>query len=124
MLYEVITLIPVAVMDKVDYDFPNFGKVPAVTSVVPELEQYLPLQQFLGFMVPKDTDAAIVEKLTVAFKKAMESDEMKAFAESNVATIFNKTGEDAQKMAEEQESKLCWILYDMGQTKFSRNNFV
>ena len=116
-------LIPVAVMDKADYDFPNYGNVPAVTSVLPELEQYLPLQQFLGFMVPNDTDDAIVKKLTDAFTKAMASDEMKDFAESNVATIFNLTGDEAQKMAIEQESKLCWILYDMGQTKFSPEDF-
>jgi len=116
-------LIPVAVMDKVDFDFPEFGKVPAVTSLVPELEQYLPLQQFLGFMVPNDTDKDIVAKLDAAFHTAMQSQTIKDFAASNVATIFDLTGEDALKMAKEQESKLCWILYDMGQTKFSPEDF-
>ena len=116
-------LIPVAVMDKKDYDFPKFGNVPAVTSVLPELEKYLPLQQFLGFMVPNDTDEAIVTKLNDVFHKAMASSEMKEFAENNVATIFDLTGEDALKMAKEQESKLCWILYEMKQTKFSPEDF-
>jgi len=116
-------LIPIAVMDKADFDFPGYGNVAAVTSLVPALEQYLPLQQFLGFMVPKDTDKEIIETLQVSFHAAMKTDTISAFAESQVATIFDLTGDEAQAMAEEQESKLCWILYDMGQTKFSPEDF-
>ena len=76
-----------------------------------------------GFMVPNDTDEAIVTKLNDAFHTAMQSQTIKDFAASNVATIFDLTGDDALKMAKEQESKLCWILYDMGQTKFSPEDF-
>ncbi len=116
-------LIPIAVMDKVDFDFPGFGTVPAVTSLIPELDQYLPLQQFLGFMVPIDTDKDIVATLQDSFHTAMASQSIIDFAASNVATIFNLTGKEASAMAKEQESKLCWILYDMGQTKFSPEDF-
>ena len=116
-------LIPVAVMDKVDFDMPNYGKVTAVTSLVPELEPYLPLQQFLGFMVPADTNKDVIKTLQDAFHTSMKSEAIKEFATNNVATIFDLTGDAAQKMAKEQESKLCWILYEMGQTKFSPEDF-
>lgn len=60
-------LIPLCVMDTEDWEFPDYGSIPAVTSVVPELEAYLPLSQFLGFMVPADTDAAVVSYLEDVF---------------------------------------------------------
>lgn len=116
-------LIPIAIMDKNDWEFPGYGKVEAVTKKVPELDKYLPLQQFLGFMVPKDTDPAIVAKLQDTFKKAMESDKIKKFAEEQLCVIYNKTGKESAEMAAGLESKLCWILFDMGQTKFSPADF-
>lgn len=116
-------LIPIAVMDKTDWEFPGFGKVPAVTTKVPDLAKYLPLQQFLGFMVPKDTDPAVVAKLQDTFKKAMATDAIKKFADEQLCVIFNKTGKDSADMAAGLESKLCWLLYDMGQTKFSPQEF-
>ena len=66
-------LIPLCVMDTEDWEFPDYGSIPAVTSVVPELEAYLPLSQFLGFMVPADTDAAVVSYLEDVFHQAMQT---------------------------------------------------
>lgn len=116
-------LIPIAVMDKESWEFPEFGLVPAVTETVPELEQYLPLNQFLGFMVPADTDPAILEKLQNTFHEAMKTEKILSFAEEQNCIIYDLTGEDARKMASGIESKLCWVLYDMGQTKFSPEDF-
>ena len=116
-------LIPLAVMDKVAWDFPEYGSIPAIIDTVPELETYLPLQQFLGFMMPKDTDPEILAILQDAFAQAMESESINTFADEQLAVIFNLTGEEANKMALGLESKLSWILSDMGQTKFSPDEF-
>lgn len=116
-------LIPIAIMDKTDWEFPGYGNVEAVTKKVPELDKYLPLNQFLGFKVPADTAPAIVAKLQDAFKKAMASDKIKAFADEQLCVIYNLTGKEAKDMAASSESKLCWILSDMGQTKFSPEEF-
>ncbi len=116
-------LIPLAVMNTEDWEFPGFGSVEAVTKKVPELEQYLPLSQFLGFKVPADTDPAIIEKLQGIFHQAMESDAIKTFADEQLCVIYNLSGEEAKAMASSIESKLCWVLYDMGQTKFSPEDF-
>lgn len=116
-------LIPLCVMDKEDWEFPDYGNIPAVTSVVPELEAYLPLNQFLGFMVPADTDTAVVEYLEEVFHEAMQSDKIQQFAEEQVCEIYDLTGDEASAFAAELESKLCWVLYDMGQTTYSPEDF-
>lgn len=116
-------LIPLCVMDKEDWEFPDYGSIPAVTSVVPELEAYLPLSQFLGFMVPADTDPAIVSYLEDVFHEAMQSDKIQQFAEEQVCQIYDLTGDEASEFAAQLESKLCWVLYDMGQTTYSPEDF-
>lgn len=116
-------LIPLCVMDKEDWEFPDYGNIPAVTSVVPELEAYLPLNQFLGFMVPADTDPEVVAYLEDVFHQAMKSDKIQQFAEEQVCEIYDLTGDEASAFAAELESKLCWVLYDMGQTTYSPEDF-
>ena len=73
-------MIPLVAIQPNDYDFPGFGVIPAVTKTIPELEKYLPLNQFIGFMVPADTDPAIVKVLQDAFSEAMASDDIAKFA--------------------------------------------
>ena len=86
---------------------------------VPELEAYLPLSQFLGFMVPADTDAAVLAYLEDVFHQAMQTDKIKQFAEEQICQIYDLTGDEASEFAAQLESKLCWVLYDMGQTTYS-----
>lgn len=116
-------LVPLAVMDTNPWTFPDHGEIPAVTDAVPELKTYLPLNQFLGFQVPADTDPAIIKKLQDAFHEAMKSDSIKKFADEQLCVVYDLTGEEAKKMAQSTESRLCWVLYDMGQTKYSPEEF-
>ena len=116
-------LIPLCVMDTEDWEFPDYGSIPAVTSVVPELEAYLPLSQFLGFMVPADTDAAVVSYLEDVFHQAMQTEKIQQFAQEQVCQIYDLTGDEASEFAAQLESKLCWVLYDMGQTTYSPEDF-
>jgi len=116
-------LIPLVVMDTEDWEFPEFGMVESVVKKVPKLEQYLPLNQFLGFKVPADTDPAIIAILQETFHAAMESDQIKQFADEQLCVLYNLSGKEAKEMASSVESKLCWVLYDMGQTKFSPEDF-
>lgn len=116
-------LIPLAVMSTEDWEFPEYGNIEAVTTKVPELEQYLPLNQFLGFQVPADTDPKIIAKLQDSFNKAIESDKIKQFADDQLCVLYGLTGDEAKEMAKNIESKLCWVLYDMGQTKFSPEEY-
>lgn len=112
-------LIPLAVMDKEGYDFPSFGKIDSVTAKVPSVDKYLPLKQFIGFMVPKDTPDNVKAKLKEAFDAAMKSEEIKKFADAQYAVVINLTGEDARNLASKAQSTMCWMLSDMGKTERS-----
>ncbi len=110
-------LIPLAVFDTEDYEFPGYGNIEAITKFVPQIEKNLPLKQWLGFKVPVDTPDHVKAKLTEAFAVAMNSQEIKQFAEEQYAVIFNITGEEASKFAAASQSNLCWQLFEMGMTE-------
>ena len=115
-------LVPIAHMSPEAYTFTAGTapiEVPAITKSLPAIAKYLPLQQWLGFMVPADTPAPVKAKLTAAFQATMASPEMKQFAQDQCAVIFNKTGAESKAMAQKSESNLCWILSDLGKTTFS-----
>ncbi len=115
-------LVPIAHMSTESYTFTGGAspiEIPAVTKSIPSIAKYLPLQQWLGFMVPADTPAPVKAKLTAAFQATMNSPDMKQFAVDQCAVIFNKTGAESKAMAQKSESNLCWILGDLGKTTFS-----
>ncbi|MFI3129259.1 MAG: tripartite tricarboxylate transporter substrate-binding protein, partial [Bacillota bacterium] len=95
------------------------GSIPSICDYLPELEEYLPIQQWLGFMVPADTDAAVLAELEEAFLATVASDSFAEFAEAQAADIFALTGDEAKAFAETSESKLCWLLYDLGAATYS-----
>ncbi len=96
-----------------------YGDVPAVTDSLPELAPYFPLRQWLGFKVPADTPADVIDALTDAFENVMKTDEIKEFAALQEAEIFALTGEEAKAMAIGSEKSLTWVLYDLGLTIYS-----
>jgi tripartite-type tricarboxylate transporter receptor subunit TctC len=116
-------LIPIVAIQTNDFDFPGFGTIPAVTKTLPALEKFLPLNQFIGFMVPADTPADAIEKLQEAFAVAMASDEIKAFAEAQYAVFYNLTGEEARAYCAKAQSTMSWILHEMGLSEFSPEEF-
>ncbi len=116
-------LIPLAAMQTEGWEFPEIGMISAVTDAVPALAQYLPLNQVLGFKVPADTDPEILTFLQDTFKKAMETEAIKTFADEQLCVLYSVCGEEAQALMGQIESKLCWVLDDMGQTKFSPDEF-
>lgn len=116
-------LVPIAVMEPEDWEFPEFGPAKSVTAALPQLAQYLPLNQFLGFKVPADTDPAVLAVLRDTFSKAMATDRIKRFADDQLCVVYNLSGPAAKEMAQKIESRLCWVLYDMGQATFSPADF-
>lgn len=117
------SLIPIAAFQTTDFTHDDFGTVPAITSLVPEVEKYLPLNQFIGFMVPNDTPEDIKAELEKAFLAACESDSLKAFAEQNYAVFYKWVGEEADKNCAKAESVMSWMLYDMEKTEFNPEDF-
>lgn len=116
-------LIPLAVMETESWEFPDYGVIPAVTDAVPEIADYLALKQVLGFAMPADTDPAILAKITEAFDAAMANEDLIAYAADNLCVTYGASGDEAKEMMTDLESSLCWVLYDMGMTTFSPEDF-
>lgn len=117
------SLIPVAAFQTNDFAHADFGTVPAITSLIPDVETYLPLNQFIGFMVPKDTPDDVKAVLEKAFLEACESDSLKAFAEQNYAVFYKWVGEEADQNVAKAQSVMSWMLYEMGKTEYSPEEF-
>ena len=113
------TLVPIAVYDTESFTHADFGTVPAITSKIPELGAYLPLSQFIGFMVPKDTPDDIKAEIEKTFLDACESASLKQFAENNYAVLYKLVGAEADALTRHQQSVMSWMLYDMGKTEHS-----
>lgn len=112
------TLRPLAVMQTEAFEFPSAGKLPAITDTLPGLKEVLPLDQFIGFSLPSDTPQAIVDKYTDAFNKAMKSDTVKRMANEQLSVLYGLSGKEADDMAAKMQSKMSYLLKDMGLAKF------
>ena len=107
-------LIALANFNSVSYD-----TVPSIVDTIPGFEAYFPLEQWVGFKVPSDTPEPILNSLKVAFKFIMNSDEVTSLLGSHSSQVLGLTGIEAKKMALASESALCWILFDLGATKYN-----
>lgn len=115
---------PLAVMEAEGAEVPNYGFVESVVETVPELADTIgAVSQAVGFAVPSDTDPAVLEALTEAFKAAMESDAMAQYAEEKYLTLTGLCGEEAAELAKSMEATFSWILYDNGVAPLSPEDF-
>lgn len=106
---------PLAMIDMNTVDVPGYGPIPSIVETVPEMADVIPnLVQFNCFALPADTDQAILDKITAAFKTAMQSDEVLSFCEENYITPTGICGEEADAVAKQMESIYSWALYDLG----------
>jgi len=112
-------LLPIAVFDREPYDFPNYGTIKSIADEVPAVRDYLDLRQFIGFMIPSDTPIEALDAIDEAFAFAMSTDEIRLFAEEQYSIVYNLTGEEARKMCADAQSKMSWMMEDMGMTKRS-----
>ncbi len=80
----------------------------------PDLAQYLPLKQAIGFAMlaeaPDDAKAAI----TAAFEKAMQSDTVKTWAAENHYDLSGLSGAEASAAFANLESNFAWTLQELG----------
>ncbi len=105
---------PLAMIELNDMDVPGYKNVPSITKAVPAMKDYLPLDQTIGFAVPADAPKEVIAKLDAAFKKAIESEGIKKYAETGHLKISGASGEKAKEIGKKMESTLSWILFDKG----------
>lgn len=95
----------------------DVGNIPSSFVPYPGLSKYLPLMQAIGFAVPATVPENVKETIAEVFKKALATDTMKNWADSNYYTLSGKTGKAAKEQFDKLESLFSWTLWEMGAAK-------
>ena len=103
---------PLAMVEADAYDFPGLGKIVAAADAYPDVGK-VPITQWLGFALPADTPTEVLEKITGAFKQAVETDEIKTLTQTRLLTRYGYYGEKANAVVRETERVWTWLLYDL-----------
>ncbi len=104
---------PLAMIEREKWDVPSYKDVPTIVDTVPGMKEKLPLDQFVGFVIPADTPKDVLEKVAASFKKACAGDKAKEYAKNKFLNIKGLTGAEAKKVAEGHERVFSWLLYDL-----------
>lgn len=104
---------PLAMMTPDAYTLAS-TKIPSSFDMYPELSNFLPLGQQIGFAVRSDVPEENKTILENAFAEAMESDAVKAFGNQHYYNLSGKYGEEAKEIFKNLESKFSWTLSDLG----------
>jgi len=121
-LLEAKKLIPLAMVELKPYEFKGM-KIPAAVEKYPDVGKLLPIDQWLGFALPADTPKEIIDKITDAFRKAMETDLVKDMAKTKNLSLYGYHGDQAQKVARGMERVWTWALWDLKVAKKSPADF-
>lgn len=114
---------PLGMVETEPVELDGVGLIPAVTDWLPELEEHLPLPQWLGFMVPAETPEETVAALTRAYHRALESEAVRQFLENTGNRLYGLSGPEAAVMARRLEGIFSWLLYDLGLAQHSPERF-
>lgn len=104
---------PLAMMTPDAYSLANID-IPSSFDSYPELSNFLPLGQQIGFAVRADVPQANKTILENAFAKAMQSDAVKAFGQQHYYNLSGKYGEESKEIFKNLESKFSWTLFELG----------
>jgi tripartite-type tricarboxylate transporter receptor subunit TctC len=108
---------PLVMTENHSFTFKKAGVVPAVTGLFPELSQYLPMSQFLCLVYPNDVPQDVKSTLENAFKKIMDSKDMKDFITEQLSATYGLSGSQSRDMAAAMERNFSWFTYDLGLAK-------
>lgn len=114
---------PLAMVENESYTLEGQPEIPAASSQYPAVAD-VPVSQFLGFALPADTPAPILEKISAAFYKLMAKPSVAEYAESRDLSLLGFSGEEASKRVSAAESAWCWMLQDLGIAVKSPESFA
>jgi len=97
--------------------------VPAITEIYPEYSKLLPWGPFYGIWIKKDVSDEVKSKLTEAFKKGFEEERFQKFLKDRGLLPLGLSGEQADEFLAKWQSVSTWLLYDVGATKVSPDEF-
>lgn len=108
-------LTPIFVTCADPFTFTDAGvTAPSVTTEIPGTDGVPNLNETWPIMIPRDTPAEIVDKLTEAFNYAITTDAVKEFAASKGFNIVGLTGDAADEFLSYSISGYSWTIYNAG----------
>lgn len=106
---------PLVITENRSEKMEGFGEVPSAVALYPDTAFGLSnLFQFLGFALPDDTPAYILDKFGKAFDKIMKDPRTVKFAEDQIATIYALQGKAADELTENMQKVCWWLAQDLG----------
>lgn len=93
--------------------------VPAITDSLPGLNRFLPWGNFYGVYVRKDVPKVVIDKLTAAYKIAVEQPEFIDLMKTRGNVMMNITGDEAVQFLTRWQQVTAWVLEDTGAAKVS-----
>lgn len=88
-------------------------EIPSAFDIYPDLTEYLPISQAIGFAVRDDAPQEVKDTLSAAFEEAMQSDAVKEFADNNFYSLSGEYGEEAAETFANLESLFAWTLWGL-----------
>jgi len=120
---EAKKLRPLAMVELKEMEVPGWGVVPPITQFIPQMEKVLPIDQWVGFAIPSDTPQDVLSIIEASFKKAVNTESVKKYAETKFVKISGLTGKESKDRAKKMESTFSWILFDLDIAQKSPDEF-
>lgn len=96
---------------------------PPITQFQPELTAHLPLPQWVGFRVPRETPPEVLERIEAAFHQAQTSPSVREFIATGYYRLDCLSGSEARRMVRRSESQVNWLMFDLGLVEKSPADF-
>ena len=108
---------PLAMLTPEPFKMKDVGTIPSSFAPYPGLSKSLPIMQAIGFAVPADVPEGVKNVIADAFKRALATDTMKNWADSNYYALSGKTGKAGRDEFDKLESLFAWTLWELGAAK-------
>ncbi len=107
---------PLAVLVPDPFDLQG-QSIPTAFDTYPDLSDFLPISQAIGFAIHKTADEAVKTKLRNAFTLAMSSKAVTDFGKENYYILSGLYGQAANEVFDKLESNFAWTLDELGAAK-------
>ncbi|MBB1074161.1 tripartite tricarboxylate transporter substrate binding protein [Rhodoferax sp. 4810] len=99
-------------------------EIPHITKLNPAFNDVMKASGFFyGVFVKKGTPQPVIDKLTTAYKFALNDNKFKDYAKLNGLDVMGLTGKEAKDFMNNWRSQMSWLIFDAGAGKTSPEQF-
>jgi tripartite-type tricarboxylate transporter receptor subunit TctC len=99
-------------------------EIPYITKLNPAFNDVMKASGFFyGVFVKKGTPQPIIDKLSTAYKFALNDTKFVNYAKINGLDVIGMTGKDAKAFMNNWRSQMSWLIFDAGAGKTSPEKF-